>query len=178
VALHFATANLGSAQTDTDAAIWCVNVGAAHHDLPNRLKDFLIEANTYTFPASIMTTVAQDLQELESLAQGDFVMFIEPPSIDSRIVNQFALFSMMSTQRGRLDHWLQPRAVRYSADRFPLYQKLIIPRHLKWEIRDKLDGANITERMLFPGLDGLAAWIKRHYSCGPLAGQMQPPAGQ
>ena len=40
----------------------------------------------------------------------------------------------------------------------------MISAELKWEVRDKLDQANISERVLFPGLDGLTSWLKRYYT--------------
>ena len=76
-----------------------------------------------------------------------------------RIVNQFALLSLMSSPRVQLDDWLKAHP--------ELLTRLIIPAAMKWEIRDKLDQANITERVLFPGLDGLCRWQKRYYSQGP-----------
>jgi hypothetical protein len=84
------------------------------------------------------------------------VLFFEPPSIDDRIVNQYALFSVMPDPCARLDDWLQ--------DHPHMWFKVVIPAELKWEIRDKLDQANITERVLFPGLDGLSRWQKRYYT--------------
>ena len=92
-----------------------------------------------------------------------FVVFFEPPSLDERIVNQFALFSLDVAARrrastpGSLEH---PRPCR----------RIIIPAGLKWEVRDKLDQANITERVLFPGLDGLSRWLTRYYSPRVVAG--------
>ena len=41
--------------------------------------------------------------------------------------------------------------------------KYIISKEIKWRVRDMLDQLNINERTIFPGLDGLSAWIKRHY---------------
>jgi hypothetical protein len=48
-------------------------------------------------------------------------------------------------------------------DHEELYFRLIIPAELKWEVRDKLDQSNITERMIYPGLDGLSRWLSRWY---------------
>ena len=98
------------------------------------------------------------------------MVFLEPPSFDQRIVNQFALLSLVSSPRKQLDEWL--------GEHPEMLTRLIIPAAMKWEIRDKLDQANITERVLFPGLDGLCRWQKRYYSQGPGATGLDPSAGK
>jgi hypothetical protein len=44
-----------------------------------------------------------------------------------------------------------------------LCKRVVIPASIKWEIRDKLDQANVNERVLYPGLDGLCRWLRRYY---------------
>jgi hypothetical protein len=154
VALHFATENL--AHYGSDAAIWCVNHRETNQRLPEKLRCELDEEGSNAFTVEMLTRAAETLEKLQALSPNDFVLFLEPPSLDARIVNQFALFSLMSRADRSLDEWLQGRP--------ELSRKIIIPAELKWEIRDKLDQAGITERMLFPGLDGLTAWLTRYYS--------------
>jgi hypothetical protein len=89
-----------------------------------------------------------------------FVVFFEPPSLDPRIINQFGLFSFLNRPDILLSEWLEEASARSPG----LARKLIIPAGLKWEVRDKLDQMNLTERVLMPGLDGLSAWLKRWYS--------------
>ena len=154
VALHFATERLEDA--NIDGVIWSVNYVDAHKRLPPKLAQTLRDEGSNSFTAEMLARAVCSLRELRELATEDYVMFFEPPSLDDRIVNQFALFSMMSTPSAHLDEWLA---------RHPdLYFRIVIPACLKWEIRDKLDQANITERVLFPGLDGLSRWLRRHYS--------------
>jgi hypothetical protein len=107
----------------------------------------------------MLAQVSPSLRHFDGLSPEPFVIFMEPPSLDDRIANQAALFSLMSSPSARLDEWLShhPEAFR----------RIIIPAELKWEIRDKLDQINITERVLFPGLDGLSRSLRRYY--GPRA---------
>jgi hypothetical protein len=99
------------------------------------------------------------LAAFDALSRKPFVVFLEPPTLDTRILNQFALCSLMSSATARLSEWLDEHA--------ELFRKVRIPSELKWEIRDKLDQANINERVLFPGLDGLSRWLARYYMPKP-----------
>lgn len=154
IAMHFATANVD--KFNIDGVIWCVNYVAAHkHYLPVALLEILRDEGANGFTIEMLGRAAKTLQMFDNLAGFDFAVFFEPPSVDDRIVNQYAQFSMMSSPTACLDHWLH--------DKPGLTRKIIIPAELKWEVRDKLDQANITERVLFPGLDGLSRWLRRHY---------------
>ena len=156
VALHFATED--TEWYDRDGVVWCVDYVKVHERLPGKLRESLDAEGSDVFTAEMLNVSAQSLPELDELrGEGEeFVVFLEPPSLDVRIVNQFALFSLMSSPTARLDEWLLERP--------GLYRRVVIPAGLKWEVRDKLDQANVTERVLFPGLDGLAKWLKRYYT--------------
>ncbi len=154
VALHFATANIE--RFDRDGAIWAVNYLKTHQQLPQRLFLKLNEEGANVFTVEMLSETVSSLQQLTLQGSTDFALFFEPPSIDDRITNQFAFFSVMPDPARALDDWLRHHP--------ELWRKIIIPAALKWEIRDKLDQTNMTERVLFPGLDGLSSWLKRQYS--------------
>lgn len=152
--MHFATEEIQ--YLNADGVIWCVNFVETMKYLPRELTLILEDEWANTFTVEMLSRAAATLPDFDQLSKEDFVVFFEPPSLDDRVVNQYALFSVMSNPAGLLDRWL--------GERGHLFRKIVIPASLKWEVRDKLDQANITERMLFPGLDGLSKWLKRHYS--------------
>jgi hypothetical protein len=154
VAAHFATDDTEG--FDRDGAIWMVNANKVQELLPEALRDQLKGEGADYATVDMLNRAVPTLSDLDALAPPDFVVFFEPPSMDDRIINQFALFSIMPNPKAMLDQWL--------LDHPDLWYKIILPADLKWEIRDKLDQANITERVLFPGLEGLSRWQKRYYT--------------
>lgn len=171
VALHFATADLTA--PETDSVVWCVDYVKAHEMLPPRLQKVLCEEGSDVWTTEMLEEHVGSWEELNSLKtsrrkskapadEGDAVLiFFEPPSLDSRIVNQYGLFSVLSSPTLAVDEWLKQHK--------DLAKRIVIPHGLRWEVRDKLDQANVNERVLFPGLDGLSSWLRRHYAPPNLA---------
>lgn len=158
VALHFATSELD--KMSEAGAVYCMNIDRAHASLPSRLAEMLSDERCHVFTIEMLERKFMDTKEWSAKeGEREFALFFEPPSLDSRIVNQNALFSMMSDASLLADEW--------AGDDPALIKKVILPAKLKWEVRDKLDQANITERVLFPGLDGLSTWLKRWYTPRP-----------
>ncbi|MBJ6761619.1 FRG domain-containing protein [Myxococcaceae bacterium JPH2] len=157
VALHFITEDPDF--YEVDGVVWCVDYRVTNRLLPRPLRRQLHQEGAEVFTAEMLAAEAEDLTSFDRLARHPFVLFFEPPSLDARIVNQFALFSVMNAPGPSLDEFLQhqEKGVR----------RLVVPAALKWEVRDKLDQANVTERVLFPGLDGLSRWLRRYYGPRP-----------
>jgi FRG domain len=159
VALHFATEDLS--HYSTDAAVWKINFDEAHELLQAGHKQALSALGARIFSIDALHSSIPDLAALDKLkaANYDVAIFFEPPAIDERIVNQFAYFSALSDPFMTMDEWLSKPEI----SKVVSCTKVVIPHSLKWEIRDKLDQSNITERVIMPGLDGLCKWLSRHY---------------
>src|SRR5215212_3082412 len=116
MAMHFATHD--PKDFDKDGAIWCVDYRETNELLPKQLRKLLDKDDANIFTTEMLNEVATSLEEFEQMGK-DFVAFFEPPSLDERIVNQFALFSLMSTAAAQLDQWL--------AEHRGLWRRVIIP---------------------------------------------------
>lgn len=155
VALHFATANIEKYKSD--GVIWCVDFVKMRDILPDEFREALIKEGSHVFTVEMLSKISPKfLQKFDKNSDENFALFFEPPSTDDRIINQFALHSTTSNPKTILTDILTKKP--------ELYKRVIIPSSLKWEIRDKLDQANINERVMFPGLDGLCKWLERYYS--------------
>lgn len=152
VALHFATLR----EPDRPGALWAVDYARVHDELPPRLSAALAEEDALLFTTEMLRRAAADLAALDEHGRGEGVLlFFEPPSIADRLLNQLSLFSVMS-RAGDPEGWIgaHPWVAR----------RLVLPPAVKAEVRERLDFQGFTERIFFPGPDGIAAFLARYYS--------------
>jgi hypothetical protein len=166
---------------DKDGVIWMVDFIESRRFLPRRLMNALKKDYAVGFSVEMLEKHFPQISEVERQKGmlSEFVLFFEPPSLDPRIVNQFGLFSLMNRPGLDMTAWLSSSLSR-SPD---LARRIIVPAKLKWEARDKLDQMNLTERVVYPGLDGLSQWLKRWYSpkapfSAPTEGAPKPRANK
>lgn len=158
VAAHFATEDTSC--YDCDGVIWCLDVTDFRKYMPAPLLRKLVDTGSNIFTVGMLEKVIPDFEKMREMSDKPYAIFFEPSSMIDRIVNQYALFSVVSDPAVLLSDILE-------AQRIPC-RKIIIPKEIKLEIRDKLDYINISERMIYPGLDGVCRWITRRYSAlGP-----------
>ncbi len=168
VALHFATSgedfsNMGK----NDCVLWRINIVEMNERLPSCYQEVLRNKRAYLMTVDMMDelTKGADNEQValncydESMRNKSMVL-LEPPSIDQRIINQYSYFSVIPAE---MEHGGDDLGIEAFLDTTTDTVKYIIDAKLKWRIRDMLDQMNINERTIYPGLDGLTAWIKRHY---------------
>lgn len=179
VALHFATRELDHFQHD--GVIWRVNHARVNEALPTPLRGQLAHEGAQAFTVELLQNAMpavstggrfdlSPLSELERMADPTFMAFIEPPSIDARIVQQYALMGFLSDPDQAVDEWLLNHPGTCS--------RVIVPARLKWQVRDYLDQSNVNERTLFPGLGGLARWLAMYYSTPPAEALLERAAAE
>ena len=152
VAAHFVTEDVSA--YDRDGIIWCVDMGDVNARLPEALAKRLNANKGVIFSRDILDDLARDFDALQAYSDRPFALFFEPSSTVNRIANQYALFSVVS----------DPGVTLLDLPESEKFTRLIIDHSAKLEIRDKLDYINISERMIYPGLDGICKWIARRYA--------------
>jgi len=93
VALFFDTEN--TAKWDKDGIIWCVSRLETTKLLPVELQVILKNNKSTLFSLEILQNHFPSLVQFDDVPKPTLIWF-EPPSINPRIINQYALFSVMT----------------------------------------------------------------------------------
>jgi hypothetical protein len=153
VALFFVVNH--DAHYDKDGVIWCVNRVEIHRLLNQQLQDLLYDQSGNMFTPETLARQYPTLQEFDKLPS-ETMIFSEPPGIDPRIINQYSIFSVMPNPMNDTLSFLERHK--------DFCWKVRIPKKLKPEIRQRLMVMNVSERTMYPGLDGIGSWLKAWYS--------------
>ena len=156
MALHFATTESDLDQMDAhDAVVWRIDVNDLHDRLPEKYQRVMEKYSTTVFSVDMLREACDSLEQYDEDMKDECMLVIEPPSLDRRIISQYSFFTIVPQDLKDIIAFLDANTdetVRF-----------VIAKELRWQIRDFLDHQNITERMVYPGLDGLSEWLGRRY---------------
>ena len=156
VGLHFATAETSPEKLAShDCVLWKIDTHEINRLLPQNYQDALKAHSAYHFTVEMMADIAPNVADYDRDMAGRSFVMLEPPSIDARIITQYSYFSVVPQGMDDMEGFLNAateHTVRY-----------VIDRNLRWQIRDFLDQMGISERITYPGLEGLSQWLKRHF---------------
>lgn len=156
IGLHFATAEDNLALMEQhDCMVWRIDMSEMLSLLPERYQQIVNRKQSTVFSVDMLLEAADSLSEYDSDMGDNSMIIIEPPSINQRIVNQYSFFSLVPMEMTDIEKFLDERTEKTI--------KYVIRADLRWRVRDMLDQINISERIVYPGLDGLSKWIARHY---------------
>ena len=156
VALHFAVSEEDLAHMeDHDCMVWRVDIQELHSLLPEAYQQVMRSNQAEVFSVDMLGSVTQSLAQYDRDLGDRGMVVLEPPSINARIVNQYSFFSVIPMGMENVEDFLN-RCTENTV-------KYVIDRSLRWRVRDMLDQLNMSERIVYPGLDGLSRWIARHY---------------
>ena len=156
VALHFAMTEDNLEDMDAhDCVVWRIDMQEQISHLPEKYRIAVGKEQTTLFSVEMLTKITDSLYQYDEDMGDHSMVIIEPPSTNPRIVMQYSFFSLVPMGITDIEKYLNEyteRTVKY-----------VIDRKLRWRVRDMLDQLNISERLLYPGLEGLSKWIARHY---------------
>jgi hypothetical protein len=156
MALHFSvTENDMDEMEAHDSAVWRTDIHELHDLLPEKYQKIATKYATTVFSVDMLAEICSSLEQYDEDMGSDSILMIEPPSVDVRIVNQYSFFAVIPSAMEDIQGFLDKNTEKTV--------KYIIKKELRWQIRDMLDHQNISERIVYPGLDGLSRWLGRHY---------------
>ena len=156
VALHFATTEENLAEMDAhDCLVWRIDMQELIDHLPEKYRRAVEREQTTLFSVEMLQGITDSLAQYDRDMDGKAMVVIEPPSTSNRIVTQYSFFSIIPMGMDNIEKFLD-ETTEHTV-------KYILDRQLRWRVRDMLDQLNMSERLIYPGLDGLSKWIARHY---------------
>lgn len=155
MALNFAATEEDLAKlNDHDCAIWRIDAKEINQHLPEKYIKGM-KSGAVVFSLKDLENVVSGIEQYDLDMGKEAFVTLDPPSIDERIVNQFSYFTIMPKGIDKLEDYLEKKTKNT--------KKYIIKSSLRWDIRDTLDQWNINDRTVYPGIDGIAKWLKRYY---------------